>query len=159
MDVLEQLRSDMQDAGDEAECMSEGITAACLEILDEFIGGYEVVETAVGSGGRAYYRYASDYPRLPAQTIIVPRKPEPRITDHTLTERMAALEDELKHRCGNLGRRVNALEFKRRRLLEAAEEVFAAFADMTPLVCNEAWHRMERARAALTAAIKEERER
>ena len=168
MEVLEQLRSDMDDAGREAQMTGENETLACLVILDEFIGEHEVVEVDAyaasekcGSRPRFYDRDISTPTWGELQTIIVPRKrkPEPRITDHTLTERMAVLEDEVKHRCGNLGRRVNALEFKADRpLLAAAEKVVALAApegDYVKVVVDD----LRVAVDALTAVIKEERER
>ena len=178
MNVLEVLRDDMDDAGTEAWDCAENPVRACLAVLDEFSAGHEVVEVDhyTGPGDRRCWDDCVLSDRAP-ETIIVPRKPEPRITDHTLTERMAVLEDEVKHRCGCLGRRVNALEFKvgvkvggkvplltlrgaaaDGPLLEAAE-VYLAWTHQHARVDSDYVAELFRRDAALTAAIKEERER
>ena len=160
MNRLDVLRDDMETAGRAAWDADERPTDACLAILDEFRAEVEVVK--VDEAGpvshdpfRAWYEECGDSLSLRRTSIIVPRDPEPRITDHTLTERMAVLEDEVKHRCGNLGRRVNALESKRRPLLEAAKRAVRAMGKCNSTDIADFWA----AQRALAAAIKEERER
>ena len=168
MSGLERLRSDMGFAGRRAYQVDEDQTEACLAVLDEFIVGHEVVEVdAFPVEGMARVRRWFAHPRdtqygeggaTPDRVqLIVPREQEPRITDHTLTERMAVLEDEVQHRCGCLGRRVNALEFKRDRpLLEAADAVLERITltgRNAAFVCSD----MREALTALAEVIKEER--
>ena len=80
MNVLERLRSDMQDAGWEATNPGEDPTDACLAVLDEFIAAHEVVEVDayVRCNG---HRMWDDKPdsSIPSETIIVPRDPEPTL--------------------------------------------------------------------------------
>ena len=171
MNVLDVLRGDMGDAGRKAWDCAENPVPACLEILDEFIGEHEVVEVDhyAGPNDRRCWDDCVLSDRAP-EAIIVPRKPEPRITDHTLTERMAVLEDEVKERCGDLGRRVHLLEYRTaqkvaiatmaagikrdRPLLEAAERLLNAMSEW-----GEQGEVVADAGDALSAAIKKERER
>ena len=178
MNVLEVLRSDMGFAGRRAWQADENVTDACLDILDEFIAGREVVEVFFcppdEDTKRRYSLWHDDDTdgqpeRHKRTTIIVPRDPEPRITDHTLTERMAVLEDEVKHRCGCLGRRVYSVERKlgvviggipvSKPLLEAAEEALMLMREMQAGRRRGNWAAFDGALDALSAAIKEERER
>jgi hypothetical protein len=170
MNVLEQLRSDMNDAGTEACENCEDETNACLAILDEFITGHEVIAAFEHQfGGWRKNRWLRVYEPDPhrfdycvsAGPIIVPRKPEPHITDQPIEKRMAHLEDEVQHRCGNLGRRVNALEFTRDRPLLAAAEAMSEACGHVVIHSGrlEGMDEFHAAQRALVEAIKEERER
>ena len=99
MDVLEQLRSDMDDAGYEAECMSEGIIAACLDILDEFIAGYEVVEMVRGAVTKGLFPLGY----CPGQRIIiiVPRERKPSLLEAAEPALMLMREMQAGRRRGN----------------------------------------------------------
>ena len=94
MNVLETLRDDMRHAGLKAYVREGDEIHACLEVLDEFIAGQEVVRVrekrCAGGHSKAggtrkpilHYLYPDDC-RLEGTplTIIVPRKPEPTLLE------------------------------------------------------------------------------
>ena len=96
MNVLEQLRSDMDDAGCEADVQDENVVDACLAVLDEFIAGHEVVEVfdVRHTGEPADHWLAmpdstqhepdfvwGDKEVVTPLTIIVPRKQKPTLLE------------------------------------------------------------------------------
>ena len=167
MNRLEQLRSDICDAAMEATEKKEDEVDACLDILDEFSAGHEVVDACEHQNGgwrkNNWLRvnckcdpHRLDY-CVSVGPVIIPRKPEPRITDQPIEKRLTVLEDEVKHRCGYLGRRINALEFKRERpLLAAAERAHELLGRILSAHDDDQLHE---AFGTLAEAIKKEEER
>ena len=86
MDVLARLRSDMDDAGHDAEDEGEDVTVACIDILDEFIAAHEVLRTVhypEKSRNRRYYA-EDDGPEqegVKHVSIIVPRERKPSVLE------------------------------------------------------------------------------
>ena len=85
MDVLEQLRSDMDDAGQEAQRARKNETLACLVILDEFIGEHEVVEVVncLDESYKPPHRRWDEWPVMGrrAIAILVPRERKPSLLE------------------------------------------------------------------------------
>lgn len=84
MNVLERLRSDMDDAGRAACACAEDETDACLEILDEFSAGQEVVEVGFCDNREeapdGYGRWSTVVENYGARTtILVPRTEPPSL--------------------------------------------------------------------------------
>lgn len=112
MNILERVASDMADAGIEARHAHENETDACLEILDEFIAGHEVVDVVVGPKSGDYYVDFGGRGTWERVTIIVPRAEPPSLlaaaegasatwhkavlTTPAMTDAMLALDTAIK---------------------------------------------------------------
>ena len=99
MDVLARLRSDMDDAGREAHVMEEDTTDACLDILGEFIGGWEVKRARVNRMNTSIL-HLDDTDEIPGAadtflTILVPRERKPSLLG--AAERVVATRDDFEN--------------------------------------------------------------
>ena len=108
MDVLARLRDDMDMVGCEAAGLGENVLDACLEILDEFIAGYEertLGEQRHSDDGSVYYADGHDpdfndlskYQGRRVRTFVAlfPRERKPGLLG--AAERVVATRDDFEN--------------------------------------------------------------
>ena len=98
MDVLARLRDDMDMVGCEAAGLGENVLDACLEILDEFIAGYEAASgiPAIEGDSVVLIDMAGVVHKIPSDaTILVPRERKPGLLG--AAERVVATRDDFEN--------------------------------------------------------------